>query len=86
MQQGVAVNAVMAQGSSALLMAAGTGNLDLTSLLLERGANPVLRNKRGEDALASARQRGHAAVAARLEQHLAGKTARVPAPAAAAQK
>lgn len=86
LQQGVPLDAVMAQGSSALLMAAGTGNLELTSLLLERGANPVLRNKRGEDALSSARRRGHAAVIERLERHLAGKTASVPAPAAAAQK
>ncbi len=67
-------------------MAVGTGNLELTSLLPEHGANPALYNKRGEDALACARRRGHIAVAARPEQHLARKTASVPAPAAAAQK
>lgn len=86
LQQGVALDAVMTQGSSALLVAAATGNLELTSLLLERGANPLLRNKRGEDALSSARQRGHAAVVERLQRHLAGRTANVPAPAAAVQK
>ncbi|HEX8610690.1 MAG TPA: ankyrin repeat domain-containing protein [Telluria sp.] len=86
LRQGVAVDAVHLQGSTALHMAVSVGNLDLMNLLLEHGANPALRNKRGEDALACARRGGHAALAARLEQHLAGKKTSVAAPASAARQ
>ncbi|WP_229477313.1 ankyrin repeat domain-containing protein [Massilia rubra] len=85
-RQGVPLDATYGQGETALHMAASTGNLDLLNLLLAEGANPTLRNKRGEDALACARRRGYAALVERLEQHLAGKTASVPTPAAAARK
>ncbi|NHZ93411.1 hypothetical protein F2P45_31040 [Massilia sp. CCM 8733] len=79
LRQRIPVDATHGQGDTALQMAVSTGNLGLTNLLLEHGADPTLRNKRGEDALACARRRGHAAVVQRLQQHLAGKTALSPA-------
>ena len=78
----VPLNAVHVQGSTALHMAIASGNLDLMSFLLDQHADPALPNKRGEDALAYARRLGHAALVARLEQHLA----KVADPAASAQK
>lgn len=70
-ERGVALDAVNARGSSALMMAIAAGNIDLMAGLLEHGADPALRNGRGETALAYARRLGHAALEQHLQRHLA---------------
>lgn len=50
-----------------LRIAAATGRLGLTRLLLERGADPQARNASGASAIDYARQNGHAAVVGLLE-------------------
>lgn len=54
--------------STPLMLAAVSGNRDLVALLLERGANPQLTNKRGESALSFARRKNHEDIVRLLEQ------------------
>lgn len=78
LQRQVPLDALNGRGSTALIMAIAAGNEDLMAYLLDQGADPKLANKRGEDALAYARRLGHAALVARLERHIAARTATTP--------
>jgi len=53
-------------GDSALMAAAGAGNLELTLLLVERGANVDYMNSKGFNALMRAAMHGHLEVVAAL--------------------
>jgi ankyrin repeat protein len=45
------------------MVAASWGRESVVRLLLERGANPALRNRNGKDARRLAQEAGHAAIA-----------------------
>jgi ankyrin repeat protein len=53
-------------GDTALMGAAGVGNLGLVEFLLGLGVDAGVRTRKGEDALFYARSGGHAAVVSRL--------------------
>lgn len=48
------MNAKSRSGLTALMMAAGYGNVNLVEALLERGADPYLQNAQGETAISVA--------------------------------
>ena len=64
---GVAVDAVYPQQLTALMWAAGQGQVEATKLLLARGARTDLRDDRGLTAREIAAQAGHSAVVAVLD-------------------
>ncbi|MCT8334804.1 ankyrin repeat domain-containing protein [Leptospira sp. 85282-16] len=47
------------EGQTPLILAARDGNYEITSFLLEKNANPLLKNKKGKTALDLARENGH---------------------------
>lgn len=55
-QPGIKADAPDADGSTALMWAAKHGDLDIVNLLVKAGANPSLKNNRGETAEALAEQ------------------------------
>jgi ankyrin repeat protein len=55
-ERGANVNAVNAQGVSALMIAAARGNIPMIGLLLEAGADPSLKSKAGKTAIDVARE------------------------------
>lgn len=57
------VNAVDEMGRSPLMLAASRGRIDICRLLLAEGAEPALRDKEGNDALAAALAQGQTEVA-----------------------
>lgn len=61
------VDAANKAGHTALHDAAAKGQLELVTLLVERGADVALLSGGGQSALALARDAGHASVADRLE-------------------
>src|SRR5690606_34241894 len=65
---GLPLNAVDAQGCSALLRAAGSGQLAVVDLLLSRGADPALPAQAGATPLSAAVSMGHGEVVAALLQ------------------
>lgn len=66
-QRGLDLNAVDGNGMSALMYAASLGHVEICVLLLESGANPHLKTGLGKDAADLAREKGHSAVTAVLE-------------------
>jgi Ankyrin repeats (3 copies) len=56
-----------ADGMTPLMAAAAGGNEALVELLLDRGADPVLRDEQGRSAAAHARAAGHVHLAERLD-------------------
>jgi ankyrin repeat protein len=64
--QGAEVNAPSPNGTTALMMAAGYGQIDSVSVLLKAGADRTLRNERGLDAAEFARRAGRDGLAAML--------------------
>ncbi|MEZ5465266.1 MAG: ankyrin repeat domain-containing protein [Lysobacteraceae bacterium] len=79
LELGLPINAVDAQGCSALLRAAGGGRLVVVDLLLQRGADPALPALSGATPLSAAVSMGHRevvatllAAGARVEQSLPG--------------
>jgi ankyrin repeat protein len=67
LKAGAPVDAVSPNGSTPLMMAAGYGAIDAARLLLRRGADATVRNKRGMSAADFARSAGRDALAAELE-------------------
>jgi hypothetical protein len=67
LENGAGVERRAKDGSTALIVAAGNGSLDMVRLLLSRGAN-VSAVRAGQTARQLAAARGHAEVAALLEQ------------------
>lgn len=61
-------------GTSLLMYAASRGHVEICRILLEAGADPLLKNRQGQDALALARSAGHRAVETMLLE-AAGKSA-----------
>jgi quinoprotein dehydrogenase-associated probable ABC transporter substrate-binding protein len=55
-ERGADVNAVNAEGVSALMIAAARGNIPMIGLLLEAGADPNLKSKAGKTAIDIARE------------------------------
>jgi|GEM_PF-212966 len=68
LQNGAAVNAADAAGSTALMAASQRGAPDIVALLLEHGADANQRSKLGSTALSLANSAGHIAVVKRLRQ------------------
>jgi ankyrin repeat protein len=68
---GADVNAVRTDGSSALLYAAYQGDADLVKALLDKGANPNLRNEYGAFPLSESVQQGSQAIIDMLLAHKA---------------
>jgi hypothetical protein len=67
LDRGAVIDARSANGTTALMMAAGYGAIDGADLLLARGADPKLRNSHGLTAADFARRAGRDALARRLE-------------------
>jgi len=68
LRHGAAVNAVDAvEQFTALMFAAAEGHARVAEVLLQHGADPGLKDKDGDTAATFARQRGHRALAARLD-------------------
>ncbi|MDQ1831512.1 ankyrin repeat domain-containing protein [Massilia scottii] len=65
---GTAIDQPGAQATTPLMLAIEAGNLELTAFLMDQGADPALRNARGENALAIARRRALPAIVAMLER------------------
>lgn len=65
---GAAIDQPGAQATTPLMLAIEAGNLELTAFLMDQGADPALRNARGENALAIARRRALPAIVAMLER------------------
>jgi ankyrin repeat protein len=70
LDRGAAIDAQAANGATPLMMAASYGSEDVVALLLARGANPKLLDKRGVDAVGHARASGREPLAKRIEQAL----------------
>ena len=51
LEHGADVNVVDGHGNTALMIAAGRGDVQCISLLLKSGADPQVKNKRGKTAL-----------------------------------
>jgi len=67
LERGARIDALSANGTTPLMMAAGYGVQDGAEVLLRRGADTGLRNARGLSAADFARRAGRDALAARLE-------------------
>jgi uncharacterized protein len=67
LDRGAAIDAQAANGATALMMAASYGSEDSVVLLLARGANPKLTDKRNQTAAGFARMSGREALAQRIE-------------------
>jgi ankyrin repeat protein len=70
LEHGAPVNARQGQGKSGstpLMEAAYNGQEDLVDVLMRHGADPVMRDEDGKRAADHARERGHSALAERLE-------------------
>lgn len=66
LDRGAQLEALSANGTTPLMMAAGYGAIDGADLLLKRGADPRRRNERGLNAADFARRAGRDALAERL--------------------
>ncbi|MFZ1641968.1 MAG: ankyrin repeat domain-containing protein [Candidatus Contendobacter sp.] len=62
LQRGGDANHLDKDGVSPLMYAATRGQVEICRILLEAGADPFLKNRQGQDALALARLAGHRAV------------------------
>ena len=76
LDHGADPNAVRSDGSSPLMEAAGSGKADWCKLLLERGANPDLKNAEGDTASGIARQNNHPDVAEMIDHWTADNAKR----------
>ena len=56
------------------MLAAKKGYLEIANTLLEHGANPLLRDIYGRDAISYARENRHFALVTLLIRHLRGST------------
>ena len=65
------VNEKNVSGWTPLMTAAFAGNVRITTMLLEHGADPALTNTAGQTALDLARQQDHTLVSELLERRLA---------------
>ncbi len=65
-------NATDEKGRSPLILAASRGRLDLCRVLLQEGADPVLRDQEGNDAIAAARICGYPEIVALLSASACG--------------
>jgi ankyrin repeat protein len=70
---GIDVNAGYAHDATALMWAAADGKDEAVRLLLSRGADPSVRDDRGESALSIAQREKQSATAALLQAALAAK-------------
>lgn len=66
LQRGGHVNRQDDSGTSPLMYAATLGHAEICRILLDAGADPVLKNRQGQDALSLASAAGHDAVKAVL--------------------
>lgn len=67
-EAGAPVNARSGSGTTALHTAAFLGDMEVAELLLSRGADPRIASNDGKTPIDLARERGHAALAERLER------------------
>lgn len=65
---GTNVNTRDKSGNTGLMISSSTGNVVLVNLFLENGANPLLRNNRGQNAVDQALQNEHDNVAKIIRQ------------------
>jgi ankyrin repeat protein len=73
LDHGAEVDARQQAGYTALQAAAIHGDEELSDLLLSRGADPALRSDDGKSAADLAREKGHQALAGRLEAAAASR-------------
>lgn len=71
---GASVNFTDANRNTPVILAAGRGHADIVELLLARGADPLMANKEGLNALTTAEKKGYT----ELAELLKNKTARNP--------
>jgi len=64
------INATDENGNSSLMLAAFRGHVDVCRLLLDAGADPAMRGREGEDALALASRNGRSEVVVLLREFL----------------
>eukprot|EP00042_Codosiga_hollandica_P026775 m.128879 g.128879 ORF g.128879 m.128879 type:complete len:217 (+) comp52298_c0_seq6:55-705(+) len=69
LQQHIDLDGLSDEGNTALIYSARDGNLRCVRLLLEYGANTALTGWAGQTAIERAREEGHDAVVALLEEH-----------------
>ncbi len=81
LEESAYIDAESPNGTTPLMMAARGGRRDALTLLLEEGADPVLRNERGMTAADFARAQGFSDLAQMLEERIAASGRAVPAPA-----
>jgi ankyrin repeat protein len=82
---GAALDAPGPQASTALMLAIDAGKRDLAAFLIDQGADPALRNARGENALAIARRRALPEMIDMLERCIGQRGSRCAANATAAR-
>ncbi|UOD27428.1 ankyrin repeat domain-containing protein [Massilia violaceinigra] len=82
---GAAIDATGPQASTPLMLAIDAGKRDLAALLVDQGADPFLRNARGENALAIARRRALPAMIDMLERCTGPRAPRCAGDATAAR-
>jgi ankyrin repeat protein len=68
LEAGAPVNAKSGSGGTPLHTAAFLGDAEVVELLLARGADPRIANDEGKTPIDLARERGHAALAERMER------------------
>ncbi len=81
LEESAYIDAESPNGTTPLMMAARGGRRDALLLLLEEGADPVLKNERGLTAADFARGYGFADLARLLDERVAASGRAVPAPA-----
>jgi ankyrin repeat protein len=75
LKAGALVDYPTQDGSTTLMLAAYNGDVRSAQMLLDHGANPLMTNMEGNDAIKAARAGGHHELAIMIEEHL-GESAR----------
>ncbi|WP_164557911.1 ankyrin repeat domain-containing protein [Massilia atriviolacea] len=85
LKSGAAIDAAGPQASTPLMLAIDAGKRELAAFLVDQGADPALRNARGENALAIARRRALPGMLEMLERCIGQRPPRCAGNATAAR-